>query len=197
MKSDSVPDSPSSQDETDAVALRKIANGDRLAFQEVFDRYENLLFATILHVLNDRPDTEEVLQEVGFSIWRKAHQFNESKGRPVTWLTSMARNRAIDRLRSKQRQSKLKSAYSVETDALPRGNSGISGPDAAQRRDTCLSVRSAVLKLNDLQREVIEKAYFEGLTQKEIARELGQPVGTVKARIRRALAKLRETMHPN
>ncbi|MAS95514.1 MAG: RNA polymerase subunit sigma [Verrucomicrobiales bacterium] len=181
-------------DEADARMLAGIANGDRRNFQQLHDRYDGLLFTTIEKVLNDREDSQEVLQEVMFSLWKKAHLYHPGRGRPVTWLASMARNRAIDRLRAKQRQAKLKNAYQSEIDISPRGSAGVSGPEAARRRDNCRKVRSAVLELTDVQREAIEKVYFQGLTQQEIANELGEPLGTVKARIRRGLAKLRKTV---
>jgi len=186
---------PAYDDEADARMLRGIANGDRQCFRQLYERYDGLLFTTIHKVLNDRDDSHEVLQEVLGSVWRKAHLYQSGRGRPVTWLASLARNRAIDRLRSKQRLSRLKSAYSEEIGSEPpRGGSSVSGPEAAIRRDACREVRSAVLELTDVQREAIEKVYFEGLTQQEIADQLGQPLGTVKARIRRGLAKLRQTV---
>lgn len=188
---------PAYDDEADAAALRGIANGDREAFRRLHDRYDGLLFTTIEKVLNERNDSEEVLQEVMSSLWRKAHLYHPGRGRPVTWLASMARNRAIDRLRSKQRQSRLKTAYGEEIDVVPRSATIPSGPEAASRRETCHAVRSAVLELTSVQREAIEKVYFEGLTQQEIADQLGQPLGTVKARIRRGLAKLRKTVDVN
>ena len=185
---------PAYDDKNDAIALRGIANGNRESFQKLHDRYEGLLFTTINKVLNDREDSEEVLQEVFFSLWRKAHLYHEGRGRPITWLASMARNRAIDRLRSKQRRARLRDEFNVEQKVNPRGTTGISGVEAASRRDTCRDVRWAVLELTPVQREAIEMAYFDGLTQQQIAFELGEPLGTVKARIRRGLAKLRETM---
>lgn len=185
---------PAYDDALDEQRIKGIANGDRQSFRDLYDRYDGLLFTTIEKVLNDREDSEEVLQEVMSSLWRKAHLYHPGRGRPITWLASMARNRAIDRLRSKQRQSKLKNAYTDEMDVNPRGSTGLSGPEAATRRDTCQAVRSAVMDLTDVQREAIEKVYFEGLTQQEIADQLGQPLGTVKARIRRGLAKLRKTV---
>ncbi|MDF1658991.1 MAG: sigma-70 family RNA polymerase sigma factor [Verrucomicrobiales bacterium] len=185
---------PAYDDVLDEARIKGIANGDRTSFRDLYERYDGLLFTTIDKVLNDREDSQEVLQEVMSSLWRKSHLYHPGRGRPITWLASMARNRAIDRLRSKQRQSRLKNAYTEEMDVNPRGSTGLSGPEAATRRDTCSAVRSAVMDLTDVQREAIEKVYFEGLTQQEIADQLGQPLGTVKARIRRGLAKLRKTV---
>ncbi|MDF1752250.1 MAG: sigma-70 family RNA polymerase sigma factor [Verrucomicrobiales bacterium] len=181
-------------DEADARDIAGIANGDRDAFQRVHDRYEGLLYATIFKVLNDHCDAEEVLQEVFFSLWRKANQFHENRGRPVTWLNSMARNRAIDRIRMKQRRAKLRDGFNDEQTVNPQMQTAINGSQAATRRDACRAVRSAILELTPVQREAIELSYFEGLTQKEIARLLGEPLGTVKARIRRGLAKLKDTV---
>jgi RNA polymerase sigma-70 factor (ECF subfamily) len=181
-------------DIADAALLNEIANGNRQSFRSLYDRYCGLMFTTINKVLNDTNDSEEVLQEVMNSLWKKAHLFNKSRGRPVTWLASMARNRAIDRLRAKQRQSKLKKAYSLEVEVIPKIATGMGGFEAATRRDTCSAVRSAVLELTEVQREAIEKVYFDGLTQQEIADQLGQPLGTVKARVRRGLARLRKTV---
>lgn len=185
---------PAFNDVADAALLIEIANGNRRSFRDLHDRYQGLLFATINKVLNDNRDSEEVLQEVMHSLWRKAHLYNNGRGRPVTWLVSMARNRGIDRLRAKQRQSKLKKAYSAEVEVLPKIATSIGGFEMATRRDTCNAVRSAVMELTPVQREAIEKVYFDGLTQQEIADQLGQPLGTVKARIRRGLARLKKTV---
>lgn len=190
----SPPTPPAYDDVADGKMLAGIANGDRQCFRKLVDRYDGLLFTTIEKILNDRNDSEEVLQEVMHSLWKKAHLYNTERGRPVTWLASMARNRAIDRLRAKQRQSKLKAAYTDEMNVNPKRPAVVSGPEAAARRDTCSAVRYAVMDLTDVQREAIEKVYFQGLTQQEIADELGQPLGTVKARIRRGLASLRKNI---
>ena len=118
---------PAYDDAADAAMIHSIANGDRTSFRKLYDRYDGLLFTTIDKVLNDRQDSEEVLQEVMGSLWRKAHLYHQGRGRPITWLASMARNRAIDRLRAKQRQARLKSAYTDEIGVIPRGATGISG----------------------------------------------------------------------
>lgn len=192
--SSSKPDHRPYDDVADAACLRGIANGDRDAFRRLHDRYDGLLFTVIDKVLNDRQDSEEVLQEVLASLWRKARLYSESRGRPITWISSLARNRAIDRLRSKKRFSRLKTAYSDEIDVVPPRSHSPAGPEAAARRDNCQAVRSAVLELTPVQREAIEKVFFEGLTQQETADYLGEPLGTVKARIRRGIAKLRKTV---
>ncbi|MBP6783445.1 MAG: sigma-70 family RNA polymerase sigma factor [Verrucomicrobiales bacterium] len=184
-------------DAADGKALEEIAEGNRESFHQLYERYAGLLFTTIQKVLNDRDDSDEVLQEVMNSLWQKSHLYHPGRGRPVTWLASTARNRAIDRLRSKKRQARLKEALSVGADLNQRGTRPVSGPEAAIRRDACSAVRSAVLQLTDIQRQVIEKVYFEGLSQQEIADQLGEPLGTVKARIRRGLAKLRQTVEPD
>ena len=181
-------------DVVDDKMLKGIAAGDCESFRLLYERYAGLLFTTIQKILNDPNDTEEVLQEVMNSLWHKAHLYHQGRGRPITWLASTARNRAIDRLRAKKRQARLKEAYSKEAETIRRGTIPVSGPEAATRRETCLRVRSAVMELSEIQREAIEKVYFEGLSQQEIADQLGEPLGTVKARIRRGLAKLRQTV---
>ena len=181
-------------DIADGKMLGGIAAGEKECFDRLYERYAGLLFTTIQKILNDHNDTEEVLQEVMSSLWHKAHLYHEGRGRPITWLASTARNRAIDRLRSKKRQARLKEAYSSDAEMIRRGTMPVSGPEAASRRDTCRRVRSAVMELSEIQREAIEKVYFEGLSQQEIADQLGEPLGTVKARIRRGLAKLRQTV---
>lgn len=184
----------SNEDLVDEAAFNGIAEGKTASFEEIHARYSDLLFSLIYRILGDAGDTEEVMQEVFNSLWQKSGQYYRDRGRPITWLTSMARNRAIDRLRARNRQTKLKGAYSDFISVIPSASVPLAGPEAASRRDTCRTVRSAVMELTPIQREAIEKVYFEGLTQQEIADQIGEPLGTVKARIRRGLAKLRETI---
>ncbi len=184
-------------DVADEAMLAGMAVGDVEAFRQFHQRYAGLLYAAIQRILIDPNDTEEVLQEVLNSLWSKAHQYHSSRGRPITWLTSLARHRAIDRLRVRQRQSRLKQAYTEATrwgEGSPLLSSHATGSEVASRRDTCRIVRHAVQGLSAIQREAIEKVYFEGLTQQETAEQLGEPLGTVKARIRRGLEKLRESI---
>lgn len=182
---------PVYDDENDARLLSGIANGDRDCFRQLHDRYEGLLFTTIFKVLNDRQDSEEVLQETFFNLWRKAGLYARGRGRPVTWLASMARNRAIDRIRSKQRRARLRDALEDDAIGVSVSEAPVNGRVAADRRDQCREVRQAVVELTPVQREAVEMAYFRGMTQQEIADHLGEPVGTVKARIRRGIRRLR------
>ena len=171
--------------------LKGVANGDRENYRCLYDRFENLIFVTIQRVLNDREDAEDVMQEVFAMVWRKAAMYSPEKGKPATWLASMARNRAIDQLRMKQRRARLRDDYEKEEDVRGQSHHVATGAEIALRRERCAEVRLAVQALAPDQQEAIRMAYFDGMTQKDIAEELGKPLGTVKARIRRGMAKLR------
>jgi RNA polymerase sigma-70 factor (ECF subfamily) len=196
MKADTNPETATLEydDVADANNLAGIANGDPEAFQRLHQRYGGLLFAAIHRILGDVSDSEEVLQEVADAIWRKAHLYHAGRGRPVTWLTAIARNRAIDRLRARKRKAKAEEHFLLASDFVPRGTSPTTGSEAAVRREACAAVRTAVLELTPIQREAIEMVFFDGLTQRQAACELGEPLGTVKARIRRGLASLRRSI---
>jgi len=170
--------------------VARIANNDSVAFQEFYGSHVGLLYSTIYRVLNDHRDTQDVLQEVCLQLWMKASLYEPSKGKPLTWITTMARNRAIDRLRSKKRRTKLNSGYEerLSREDCVAENLGLSNLTRSETQDT---VREAVGGLSDDQREAIELTYFGGLTQQETAERLGEPLGTVKARIRRGIIKLR------
>ncbi|MEM9480606.1 MAG: sigma-70 family RNA polymerase sigma factor [Verrucomicrobiota bacterium] len=178
-----------SNPEEEAVWLRAVANGDRIAFRQLHDRFKGVIYTTIYKVLNDHQDTEDVMQEVFAQIWQKAKLFDSQRGKPLTWCTTMARNRAIDRIRSKQRRARLRDALEEENkkeEPLTTRDS----LDVVTANETSGIVRTAVMELSDEQREAIELAYFAGLTQNEVADRLGEPLGTIKARIRRGITKL-------
>jgi len=174
--------------------LGDIARGERVSFQRLLARYKGLLCSTVYKVLNDSDETEDVFQDVSTRIWVCAHQYQANKGRVITWLVSMARNCAIDRLRAKQRRYRWVKEYREDRSFIPEKTDQIHGYDVADRRERCRAVREEVNKLSKDQREAIELAYFKGMTQNEIAHHLGHPVGTIKARIRRGMLKLREPM---
>lgn len=172
--------------------LEGIARHDSAAFQRFYAAHAGLLYTTIYRVLNNHEDTQDVLQEVSMQIWLKAGLYEPSKGKPLTWVTTMARNRAIDRLRAKKRRYRLNDTFEQQLDQEDRvaENAGL---DNLARSEVSRSMRAAVRRLNPQQRQVIELTYFEGLTQTEAAKRLNQPLGTVKARIRRGILKLRSS----
>ncbi len=177
----------------DIIMLQRVGHRDVAAFQELFKKFSGLLYSTIHRVLNDHQDTEDIMQEVLMQIWQKAHLYEEAKGKPLTWILTMARNRAIDRIRSKQRRSRLNHDFEHETKPLqPEFGEDTSDVVISSERDRTL--QKAVMELSPEQREAIQLAYFNGLTQSEIAERLQEPLGTVKARIRRGVQRLEQTV---
>jgi RNA polymerase sigma-70 factor, ECF subfamily len=175
--------------EADINLLKRIGQRDVAAFQEFFKKFNGLLYTTIHRVLNDHEDSEDIMQEVLVQIWQKAHLYEPTKGKPLTWVTTMARNRAIDRIRSKQRRSRLNDDFENESRSVqPEFDEDTSDLTISRENDRVL--QSAVMELTPDQREAIQLAYFGGLTQGEIASKLKEPLGTVKARIRRGIQRL-------
>jgi len=176
---------------SDVELLQAIARRDELALGLLFDRYRLILFGLLVRILNSRPEAEDILQEVFLQVWRRAADFDEQRGRPFTWLVTLARSRAIDRLRARRARPHGPS------DERAAGNIVDTGPlvDAqvlsAEQIDR---LRAALDELPVLQRAAIELAYFEGFTHAKIAERLEQPLGTVKTRIRLALIKLRDVL---
>jgi RNA polymerase sigma-70 factor (ECF subfamily) len=171
--------------------IRKIGMGDRASFEEFYSRFSGLVYSTALRILGDETDAEDVAQEVLFMIWEKAPMYDPARGKPLTWTITMTRNKAIDRLRSHQRRYRLKEEVQKEA-----GRTELTGErepfEDLEHAEQGRLVRSAVMKLSKEQREAIEMAYFNGLTQQEIASRLQEPLGTVKARIRRGMMRLRK-----
>lgn len=175
--------------------IRRIGAGDQRGFSAFYDRFSGLIYSTALRVLSDPEDAEDVAQEVFFLLWEKAPMYDPSRGKPLTWVITMTRNRAIDRLRSQMRRARLMEGVREESE-----KQGEAGERPSRLHLECTEenemLRSAVMKLNEEQREAIEMAYFKGLTQQEIAVKLDEPLGTVKARIRRGIVRLRKLMGP-
>ena len=173
--------------ETSALITR-IAAGDRDAFSRFYDLLAPTAFGLIRRVLRDPETAAEVLQEVFWQVWREAPRYDPERGSPEAWLVTRARTRAIDRLRSIRRRDRTFVAP-VDDSVAQSGEGPAENPAvAAEERGL---VRTALAQLPEPQRRVIELAFFDGLTQSEIAARLGEPLGTVKTRARLGLERLR------
>ena len=180
-------------DARDAERVRAMAAGDESALGELYDRWHPLLYSLVLNIVRDARDAEEVLEDVLWQAWRQAASFNPSRGGVGSWLTSIARSRALDRVRARRRARDEVSLD--EPESAPTLASSEPGPaDDTEAADLRVRVRDALALLPQEQRETMRMAYFGGLSQSEIATATGQPLGTVKTRMRLAMQKLRDTL---
>jgi len=175
--------------------LARVANRERAAFEQLYARYSNILYATAMKFLKQDADAQDVVQDVFIQIWDKAKLYDPTKGKPLTWALTMTRNRSIDRIRAIQRRTRLRDDFESETvaDESAGVREALSEVDASEKSQI---LRDAVGRLSPEQRKVIELAFFGGLTQSEVAARLGEPLGTIKARARRGLMKLKEILGP-
>ena len=182
---------PNPAEESQVQLLRRIATGDRAALAEFYDQIAGPLFSTATRILGDAHEAEEVVQDVFVQIWEKAATFDAALGSPFHWAMRITRNRSIDRLRSRQRRTKLATQFQeISEIELAGPTAAAAGLDAEE----LVEIRSAVRGLPADQRIVIEMAFFGGQTHFEIAEALQEPLGTIKARIRRGMMKLRESL---
>ena len=169
-----------------AAALHRVAKGDRSAFHEVYRRTCAKLMGVCLRISSDREEAEDVLQEVYVSVWQKAAQFDSARSSPITWLATMARNRAIDRLRAGGRRITTPLEGIVEpADETPDALDRLLDAEGEHDMATCIE------ELSNGDAVLVRTAFFEQATYAELAARSGLPLGTVKSRIRRALIKLR------
>jgi RNA polymerase sigma-70 factor (ECF subfamily) len=175
----------------DQDALARMARGEGDAVAELYDRHARPIYSLALRILGDATDAEDVVQEVFSQAWRQASRYSTSRGAVAAWLLTLARSRAIDRLRARRARPVGVSDDRVTdqlVDAGPPVDAQVLSSEQVAR------VRAALDELPLLQRAAIELAYFEGLTHAEIADRLEQPLGTVKTRIRLAMLKLRDVL---
>jgi RNA polymerase sigma-70 factor (ECF subfamily) len=172
-----------------AATLRRVAEGDRLAFEEVYRRTSVKLFGVCLRILPVRQEAEEALQEAYLSVWRRAGAFDATKGSAMTWLITLTRNRAVDRLRSRGKIASAPIELADEVaDPAPSASVLMEIGEDEQRVAHCLGT------LDGSDAGLIRTAFFEGSTYAELATRAATPLGTIKSRIRRALMKLRECL---
>lgn len=182
----------SSQPDLNLLIMR-VAAGDQLAMTSLYDTSNRVLFGLLLRILKEHALAEEVLLDVYMQVWRQAASYDELRGSPMAWMLTIARSRAIDRLRSGRQELLLRDSFEgFEENA----KSEIDVEETAAIAEVQLRVRDALETLPAEQREVIEMAYYGGLSHSEIALQLEQPLGTVKTRIRLGITKLRDILQP-
>jgi len=174
---------------SDVDLIQRMGTGDTEAFSIFQRRHIGIIYSTAHRVLNNDTDAEDVTQEVLFMLWEKSPMYDISRGKPVTWLVTMTRNKAIDRLRSLQRRLRLQDEVRLEN---PESMDTRTPAQSLRANEKNELVRTAVMKLNPDQREVIEMLYFSGLSQQEISDRIHKPLSTVKARIHRGMVRLRK-----
>ena len=184
---------PEQKLEAEIALVRRVAQGDRRGFEELYDHFSRVLFSTAYRVLNNQEAAEDVLQDVFIQIWEKAPLYDPSRGKPMTWAITLTRNKAIDRLRSTVRRNRLGDDLEREAQSQDQFDDR-SSFDALAAEDRGKVVREAIQKLSEDQREAIELAFFSSFTQTEIAERLKVPLGTIKARIRRGMLRLRDVL---
>ena len=166
--------------------------GDEGALAALYERWCDRVHSLAVHLLRDARDAEDIVEETFWQAWRGATRYDTARGSVGTWLLTICRSRALDRLRSRRRRPEDTTLDDVPETIAP-------GADAAEEMvaaETGRIVRSAMAELPAEQRQVIELAYFRGLSQSEIAEKTGQPLGTIKTRVRLAMSKLRERLAP-
>ena len=182
-----VADAPShGHGDEDAEACARVARGDARALAALYQRHAGRVKALALRILGSPPEAEEIVQETFVEVWRRAGQYELGRGAVRAWITTIARSRAIDRLRSRGVGERSVAALAHE-DRQPTPATPLENVEQRAERER---VAQALAELPDAQRRVIELAYFEGKSQREIAESTGEPLGTVKTRVRLAMEKL-------
>lgn len=175
--------------------LSRAGLGDRAAFATLYERTSPHLFAVVLRINRDRGQAEDVLQEVYVNVWRTAQTFDAAQSQPLTWLTSIARNRAIDSLRRAATQPQVQTHHTSDeeySDVYDNMADPAAGPlEMLSKASDARELSHCMDGLSPQQRQSVALAFYDGLTHAEVASHLGQPLGTVKSWVRRALAALK------
>jgi RNA polymerase sigma factor (sigma-70 family) len=181
-----------------STLLARAGLGDRAAFATLYEKSSSHLFAVVLRICRDRAQAEDILQEVYVNVWRAASGFDAAQSQPLTWLTSIARNRAIDSLRRAQTQPQLQTANSTDdedSDVYDSTADDQPGPlDLLSRASDARALSTCMQDLSAPQRQSVALAFYDGLSHAEVAEKMGEPLGTVKSWVRRALLSLKSCL---
>ena len=177
-------------DTADSTLLARMSGGDESALSALYDRWSDRVHSLAVHLLRDARDAEDIVEETFWQAWRGAARYDVARGNVGTWLLTICRSRALDRLRSRKRRPEEAELGEAEAAAARQPDP----VDAMVTMETGRIVRAALAELPLEQRQTLELAYFRGLSQSEIAEKTGQPLGTIKTRVRLAMAKLREKL---
>lgn len=181
---------PADQLEVDAVVMSQLVAGDHLALSTLYDRYIGMVLAIGMRVLRDRGEAEALAEDVFVEAWRRSGSYDPERGSVATWLATMARSRAIDAVRRRQRQRQREGGEAALEAVTDESLSPVAN---TVLRDERTRIRACLADLTTEQRQAIELSYFEGLSHIEVATKLSRPLGTVKSHIRQALIRLRES----
>ncbi len=178
-------------DDSDEALLVGTASGDQEAFARLYDRFAPRVFGLVRKVVRDPGLSQDTMQEVMTELWRTSPRFDPNKGNAVSWILTLAHRRAVDAVRREQSARDRADVVGRREDAA-RPFDDVS--EAVTMADEHSQIRRALDALTDLQRQAIELAYFEGMTYREVAENLGVPLGTIKTRMRDGMIRLRDTM---
>lgn len=174
--------------------MRRIKGRDEEALSELYDLYNRLLYGLIISIVKKREEAEDVLQEVFITIWERASTFNEDKGNVYSWIITLTRNKAIDRIRSKGYKTQQKASQDVDAPEFSLEGDNFDPLETTIFSDRAELVRKALTEIPDQQSEVLKIAYYSGMTQQEISDKLKIPLGTVKTRMRQGMLKLKDIL---
>lgn len=178
--------------EIDARLIERIGSGDEDAFAMLYDRFSPGLYSMAIKIMGDAIEAQDALQDAFAHIWRKAATYDRARSSPFTWAVMVTRNKAIDRIRMRQRVARI-AGRAAEESVNETAFDESSAAEAGLREERA-RVRLALSQISAEQKEAVEMAFFSDLTHEQIAERLGAPLGTVKARIRRGLLKLRDLL---
>ena len=175
---------------SDVDLMLGIQSGDADALSQLYDRYNGIIKALVLRIIHSETEADDLLQEAFMEIWNQAKNFSAQKGKPLGWMVTLARRRAIDALRKKQAYARAEKRLQAEPEQQPLAWVGNVTENAIRAGDTRVLMAKVINSLPEAQQEVIELAFFQGMSQREIASHTNIPLGTVKTRLELGLKKI-------